>query len=160
MNGNRMAVIVVGMLAFGLAVRAQPTHPWEVVEVALEAGGEHTNGYVQGLPDRSAPLAQITFTGTSGTARDMRYTLAAFWDGGKTWKARFAPPAPGDWSWSSASKDSGLAAATGKLKVAEWTEAEKQSQPHAPRVYPRKPKRAARRPLLRVRRWHAVPVDR
>ena len=129
MNGNRMAVLVVGTLAFGLAVRAQPAHPWEVVEIALEASGEHPNAYVQGLPDRNAPLAQVTFTGTSGAARDMRYTLAAFWDGGKTWKARFAPPAPGEWSWSSASKDPGLAAATGKIKVAEWTEGEKQANP-------------------------------
>jgi hypothetical protein len=36
MNGNRMAVLVVATLAFGLAVRAQPTHPWEVVEITLE----------------------------------------------------------------------------------------------------------------------------
>ena len=117
MNGKWMAVLVVETLAFGLAVRAQPTHPthpWEVVEITLEASGEHTNAYVQDLPDRGAPLAQVTFTGTSGAARDMRYTLAAFWDGGKTWTARFAPPAPGEWSWSSASKDPGLAAATGK----------------------------------------------
>jgi hypothetical protein len=121
-----MAVLVVATLAVGLAARAQPTHPWEVVEITLEASGEHTNAYVQGLPDRSAPLAQVAFTGTSGAARDMRYTLAAFWDGGKTWKTRFAPPAPGEWSWSSASKDPGLAAVTGKIQVAEWTEAEKQ----------------------------------
>ena len=53
MNGTRRAVLVVGTLAFGLAVRAQPTqptHPWEVVEMTLEASGEHTNAYVQGLP--------------------------------------------------------------------------------------------------------------
>ncbi len=129
MNENRMAVLVVATLAFGLAVRAQPTHPWEVVEIPLEASGELTNAYVQGLPDRSAPLAQVTFLGTSGAARDMRYTLAAFWDGGKTWKARFAPPAPGEWSWSNASKDPGLAAGSGNIKVTEWTEAEKQANP-------------------------------
>ncbi|MGO9201027.1 MAG: DUF5060 domain-containing protein, partial [Limisphaerales bacterium] len=74
-----------------------------MVEITLEASEEHTNAYAQGLPDRSAPLAQVAFIGTSGAARDMRYTLAAFWDGGKTWKARCAPPAPGEWSWSSAS---------------------------------------------------------
>src|SRR5208337_4625956 len=120
MNGNRMAIVVVATLAFGFAVRAQPTHPWEVVEITLEASGEHTNAYVEGLPDRAAPQAQVTFTGTSGAARDMRFTLAAFWDGSKTWKARFAPPAPGEWSWSSASKGPGLAAASGIIKVAEW----------------------------------------
>jgi hypothetical protein len=109
-----LSVLVAVTMAFGLAVRAQPTHPWEVVEITLEASGEHTNAYVQGLPDRNAPLAQVTLTGTSGAARDMRYTLAAFRDGGKTWKARFAPPAPGEWSWSSDSKEPGLAAVTGK----------------------------------------------
>ena len=75
MNRTRMAVLVVATWAFGPAVHAQPTHPWEVVEITLEASREHTNAYVQGLPDRNAPLAQVTFTGTSGAARDMHYRL-------------------------------------------------------------------------------------
>ena len=77
-------VILLAAWAAGSAVYAQATHPWEVVEMTFEARREYTNSYVEGLPDRSAPLARATFRGTSGAAREMRYTLAMFWDGGKT----------------------------------------------------------------------------
>ena len=87
--------------------------------MTFEARREHTNSYVDSLPDRSVSLARATFRGTSGAAREMRYTLAMFWDGGKTWKARFAPPAAGEWTWSTASQDPGLDGATGKIQVVE-----------------------------------------
>ena len=85
--------------AAGLAVYAQTTHPWEVVEMTFEARRDYTNSYVDSSPDRSVSLARATFRGTSGAAREMRYTLPIFCDGGKTWKARFAPPAAGEWVW-------------------------------------------------------------
>ena len=49
-------------------LQAQTTHPWEVVELTFEAQQEYANPYVAGLPDGEAPLAQATFTGTSGDA--------------------------------------------------------------------------------------------
>lgn len=111
------------------ALHAQTVHPWEVVELTFEARREYANPYVNGLPDRSAPMAQTTFTGTRGAARGLRYTVPMFWDGGQTWKTRFAPPAAGEWTWSTASADPGLEAATGSLQVEEWTEADKQANP-------------------------------
>ena len=99
MKWMRIAVIFLTVCSTGPAVYAQTTHPWEVVEMTFEAHREYTNSYVESLRDRSAPLARATFRGTSGAAREMRYTLAMFWDGGKTWKARFAPPAAGEWTW-------------------------------------------------------------
>lgn len=109
------------------ALRAQTVHPWEVVELTFEARGAYTKPYTDGLPDRSAPLAQATFTGTAGAARGTRMAVPIFWDGGTTWRIRFAPPAAGDWTWVTASPDPGLDAATGEIRVAEWTEAEKQA---------------------------------
>jgi hypothetical protein len=129
MKTLRIPLIILAACAIGPVVCAQTTHPWDVVEITLEARGEYANSYVDGLPDRSLALAQATFTGTSGAARGMRYTLAGFWDGGKTWKARFAPPAAGEWAWSTTSKDPGLDAATGQIQVMDWTEAEKQANP-------------------------------
>ena len=119
----------MGAWAVWPAMCAQATHPWDVVEIALESQRAFTNAYVEGLPDRSAPLAQVTFTGTSGAARERRCVLAMFWDGGQTWKVRFAPPTAGEWTWSTASRDPGLAGAEGKLQIADWTEAEKEANP-------------------------------
>ncbi len=138
----RIGVMILAAGATGLAARAQTNHPWEVVEIKLEAREEYANSYVDGLPDRNTPLAQAAFKGASGPARGMRHTMGVFWDGGQTWKVRFAPPTAGEWTWSTTSKDPGLDAATGKLQVIEWTEAEKQAN-------------SARRGFLRVCRQGA-----
>ncbi len=122
MKWKQIALMLLAAWAAGPVVYAQTTHPWEVVEMPFEARREYSNSYVDGLPNRGAHLAQATFTGTSGAARGMRFTLAMFWDGGKTWKARFAPPAAGEWTWSTTSQDPGLDAATGKIQVVEWAE--------------------------------------
>ncbi len=129
MKWKRIAVKFLAAWTAGFAVQAQATHPWEVVEMTFEARREYSNAYMDGLPDRGTPLAQATFTGTSGAARGMRHTLALFWDGGKAWKVRFAPPAAGEWTWSTASADPGFDAAAGRIQVEEWTEAEKQANP-------------------------------
>ena len=129
MTWMRIAVMLLTVCAAGPGVFAQITHPWEVAEMTFEAHREYTNSYMESLPDRSVSLARATFRGTSGAAREMRYTLPMFWDGSKTWKARFAPPAAGEWTWSTASQDPGLDGATGKIQVVGWTDAEKQANP-------------------------------
>ncbi len=123
------AILAVALLVSQRAMLAQTVHPWEVFEVTLEASAEYANPYVEGLPDGGAPLVQAVFTGASGASRGMRYSVAGFWDGGKTWKVRFAPPAAGEWTWSTTSKDLGLNSAKGKLQAAEWSEADKQANP-------------------------------
>lgn len=62
-----------------------------------------------------APLT-ITFTHESGRTLAIR----GFWDGGRTWRARFQPELPGEWVWSTASDDSaneGLHGRSGTLSV-------------------------------------------
>ena len=124
-----VAAIVMASLAIAPGVQAQNARPWDVYEVKLEAKGEYSNPYVDGLPDSGTPLVQAVFIGAGGAARGMRYTLAGFWDGDKTWKVRFAPPAPGEWTWSTTSRDLGLNGAKGRFQCSEWTEAEKRENP-------------------------------
>jgi hypothetical protein len=89
-----IAALVLASLAIGPGVQAQTTHPWDVYQIKLEAKSEYSNPYVEGLPDSGTPLVQAVFTGASGAGRGRRYNLAAFWDGDKNWKVRFAPEAP------------------------------------------------------------------
>ena len=124
-----LSAVAVAWLVLAHAAQAQPAHPWQPVEITLEASGEYSSPYVEGLPDRAAPLVQATFRGASGAARGLRYTLAGFWDGGKTWKIRFSPAAAGDWDWSTASADNGLDGKRGRITCLDWTEAEKQANP-------------------------------
>jgi hypothetical protein len=102
---------------------------WEPFEVGMTATAELSNAYVEALPDSGKPYVQVTFTGASGEAKGLRYAVAGFWDGGKTWKARFAPPAPGGWSYSASSGDPGLAGVKGTFQCTAWTEAEKAANP-------------------------------
>ncbi len=60
------------------------------------------------------PLHQVDFRhSASGTV----LTLAGYWDGGTTWRVRFAPPLAGDWAWSSRSADAALDGQAGTLAV-------------------------------------------
>jgi len=51
-------------------------------------------------------------------------TVEGFWDGGRTWLARFSPNLPGHWTWRShcsRSGDSGLDNRTGEFECSELT---------------------------------------
>lgn len=122
-----MHVLVIYCLA-GAWGAEERVHAWEVFEVSLTAQKELANGYVEGLPE-GAPHAQVVFHGVSGAAQGRSHVVHAFWDGGRSWKARFAPPAAGEWSYASQSADGGLNGVSGKLICAEWSEAEKRANP-------------------------------
>jgi hypothetical protein len=102
---------------------------WEPFEIGMSAKAEFANAYVEALPDGGKPYVFVCFTGMTGDAKGMRYAVAGFWDGGRTWKARFAPPALGDWSYSSASVDLGLQGIEGTLRCQAWSDAEKVESP-------------------------------
>ena len=70
---------------------------WTVFEVALESERTHEH-----------PLWDVTvsvrFSGPDGER-----AVDAFWDGGRTWRARFSPDRPGEWRWrSQCARDGGL----------------------------------------------------
>ncbi|NTV47028.1 MAG: DUF4038 domain-containing protein, partial [Chlorobiales bacterium] len=93
---------------------------WEVSEITMTATHAHNWD--------SWPVS-VTFTGTSGAASGKSLTVKGFWDGGNTWKVRFAPPYSGTWAYSSSSGDPGLNAQSGSITASDWSETEKQDNP-------------------------------
>jgi hypothetical protein len=82
-------------------------HPWSEVELTLTAVQQYANGYTD-------VDVWADFTHDSG----MTLRRPAFWDGGSTWKVRFASPlAEGRWTWHTFSSvdDVGLAGKTGTV---------------------------------------------
>jgi hypothetical protein len=74
---------------------------WSMHEIALESQRASANPYT------NVEVA-ARFTGPGGVTKDVR----GFWDGGLTFKVRFAPTARGEWTYTITSKpaDAGLAA--------------------------------------------------
>jgi hypothetical protein len=116
---RRVLILALAILCSWAAAAAaeQTIGQWEVFELSLTARGAYANSYVEGLPANGRPLVEVTFSGVDGAAQGMRYTLAGFWDGGKTWKVRFAPPAAGQWSYAAVSSDAGLNGVEGTLRA-------------------------------------------
>ncbi len=84
---------------------------WNIVETELTAVQPHAEPY------RDVTVRAI-FTGPEGqtVARE------AFWDGGSTWRLRFAPTAVGRWTWrTECPADSGLDGRTGALDCVPYT---------------------------------------
>jgi hypothetical protein len=123
--------VVLAILFSVIAARGagQTVGQWEVFEMSMTAHTAYANAYVDGLSASGRPLVQVTFSGVDGEAQGRRYTVAGFWDGGQTWKVRFAPPAPGEWSYVSASGDAGLNGITGTLRATAWTVADLKANP-------------------------------
>ncbi len=73
---------------------------WTTFEITLSARSIYEN-----------PYTDINLTTTFTHESGLVYRRPGFWDGGNTWKVRFAPPNDaGLWKWRSASEDSGLVA--------------------------------------------------
>src|SRR5262245_27962091 len=78
-----------------------------VHEVALTAQGNYSNPYAE-----LAAEAVLTEPESSKTRR-----VPLFWDGGTTWKFRFAPDLLGTWKWTVESRDRGLGGKSGSLET-------------------------------------------
>ncbi len=83
-----------------------------IYEITLRAQTSPKNPYVQG------PSVAVTFQGASGAALGTTKIVQGFWDGGDTYRVRFAPNKLGDWSWQSSSSDAGLNNQSGMLTCA------------------------------------------
>jgi hypothetical protein len=77
---------------------------WRVTELAFEAE-----------PGKVAPIEvefSATFTGPNG----VRLIVPGYWDGGRAWRVRVTPTAPGKWSYTTACRDiQGLDGHTGSF---------------------------------------------
>jgi hypothetical protein len=74
----------------------------------------------------SFPL-QVTFTNSNNKTQ---ITMDGYWDGGNSWKVRFAPPKSGTWNWKSSSSDSGLNNKTGTINVTSPAPSDKNNNPN------------------------------
>lgn len=86
---------------------------WTTHEIVLQSEKAYTNGYTD---------AEVwaVFTNTRGDS----LIRPAFWDGGNTWRIRFAPPDTGSiWTWITRASvgDKGLAGKTGALFSVTYT---------------------------------------
>ncbi|MFC1650025.1 DUF4038 domain-containing protein [Candidatus Latescibacterota bacterium] len=102
---------------------------WDVFEIEMTAESTFDNPYVGGLPDNGTPLVRATFKCTDGAGKGETYTVSGFWDGSNSWKARFAPPAAGNWTYTTESRDKGLDGRKGSFTCTGWTDAEKIANP-------------------------------
>lgn len=113
------------LLPAGNMLAQSRAHTWDVVELTLTAYRTTPNPYAE-MPVTKDGLVKCTFTGTDGAARGSEISVFGFWDGGKTWKIRFAPPREGTWTYRTSSSDRGLNNKRGKIVARDWLSAEKE----------------------------------
>lgn len=121
----RIALCITLCLPGGPPLQASASDPlrlWEIVELSLQARRADPNPYAAIPANTKEVLLEVRFTGTGGEAKGKQFTVAGFWDGGRTWKVRFAPPLSGTWEYRSFSADPGLSNKKGKFRVVEWEE--------------------------------------
>lgn len=90
------AVAVVGWLSLSCQTTPRLTKvpQWGRFEVALTSSVAYTN------PIQQAEL-QVVFHSPLG----VQHRVCGFWDGGNTWRVRFAPNSPGAWTWQTTCTD-------------------------------------------------------
>jgi hypothetical protein len=92
------------------AARAADSVPlYSPHEITLSASTVPANPYTD-------LAADCTLTAPDGGTR----SLPLFWDGGTTWKFRFAPAALGTWKWLVKSTDAGLEGKTGAFQCMDF----------------------------------------
>lgn len=76
---------------------------WRALEIAFESDRDYDNPYLDVDVD-------VDFTGPNGES----IRRPAFWDGGRSWRVRFAPTTPGHWRYASSTR--GFAGLRGALE--------------------------------------------
>ncbi len=84
---------------------------WNPIEIPLTAARNYSTPYIY-VDDLSA-----TFISPTGISM----TMIGFWDGGQTWKIRFAPTLVGIWTYKTNANDIGLNNQTGFITCTPYT---------------------------------------
>jgi len=101
------------LAAGGAANGAAPTTRWAVHEITLTGDRDYAN------PPWDVSVT-VEFTGPAGR----KLAVEAFWDGGRTWRARFSPDEAGPWRWRtrcSDPADAGLHEKSGDFECAAYS---------------------------------------
>lgn len=121
----KTTVLLVAAVYASLSARAAlssgEVHVWELQEIILESSQTYPNPYAD-------VDCWIELKGPDFSKR-----VYGFWDGGRTFRVRFVPTAAGEWTWITASNqsgDAGLNSGRGKLRAVAWTDAEKAENPN------------------------------
>ena len=108
-----LALILLSDLPTCQSVKVNATvERWRVTEISLTSSKDYTNPFMD-------VEVNATFTGSKGES----ITRPAFWDGGKTWKIRFAPTQTGLWRYTVAANDTGntgLNGPTGVIRAVDY----------------------------------------
>lgn len=89
------------------------TQKWVMAEMSFESAKAYANPFYDASID-------VAFTAPDGT----KMVMPGFWDGGSTWKVRFAPTQCGIWTYTTAcsdASDSGLNGKSGTLGCNPYT---------------------------------------
>jgi len=100
--------------AFAITAAANDTvQRWRMHEIAFTAQGTYADPFGEIELD-------VTFTGPGGVV----LAMPGFWDGGSTWRVRFAPTEIGQWTWETActnTEDTGLHGVSGVFECVPYT---------------------------------------
>lgn len=105
--------LVFGNLTVLAQSQVKSASQWQEIELVFKAEQDYENPYTD-------VEMHVEFSGPNG--REIR--RPAFWDGGNTWRVRFASPSVnGEWNWksiSSVTADSGLHGRSGSIRSTEY----------------------------------------
>ena len=115
-TGTRQKTIFAGVLAACLVLFSSATafaaryrtQQWRAVEIVLTSAVTYDN-----------PFQDVDVTATFTGPDDTVISRPAFWDGGRTWKVRFAPPHSGIWKMTTSAtgdKNKGLGGVTASVQ--------------------------------------------
>ena len=118
------------LLLLLIQVNATPTkdiYEWDVAELSFESSLSSHNPYMNIQADKPSLLVVVFRNNNQSFTKEIR--ISGFWDGGKTWKVRFAPPVEGEWYWKSESVDPAMNGQSGHFNCLAYPEKDKKANP-------------------------------
>ncbi|MFG1911866.1 DUF4038 domain-containing protein [Kribbella sp. NPDC048928] len=104
-----LGTLVVPGAEAGGASASYTVETWRSLEIPLTARATYAD-----------PFADVQATATFRGPQGRVITRPAFWDGGSSWKVRFAPPSAGTWTMRTSSNDAGLGNVSATIRAVPY----------------------------------------
>src|SRR5262245_52842818 len=101
---TKLRFLAAGLLLAALGGPAGAVEPWGLFELTLPG------------PASGNPFADVELSATF-TQGDKKFRVGGFYDGDGTYRVRFMPEEPGEWSYTTASNRPELDGKSGKLTI-------------------------------------------